>query len=189
MFTHLSTNENAGNLEFETVTYSAWSGVSTFNNAKASPEAQNCVPDKAALLTDNAPTLELLAVDRYEDERDGETVKAANHRLAVRWPAATETALVRYAALSEAKREEYVDEERYEPSLCFELRVNDGPWYILERWGDPYVPYAEFDDNYYGFYQKLEAAGYQTNDRVCVRAVLLGHIGVDDEKVENESES
>ena len=188
VFTHLSTNENAGNLEFETVTYSAWSGVSTFNNAKASPEAQNCVPDKAALLTDNAPTLELLAVDRYEDERDGETVKAANHRLAVRWPAATETALVRYAALSEEKREEYVDEERYEPSLCFELRVNDGPWYILERWGDPYVPYAEFDDNYYGFYQKLEAAGYQTNDRVCVRAVLLGHIGVDDEIVENESE-
>ena len=186
VYTDLGTGENGGDLDIETVTYSDWSAVKTFNNNLVPPEKQECVPDKSDLLTTDAPTLELLAVDRYNAGSEDDPIAAAYHRLGVHWPADTETALVKYAALSEKKRQQYVDDEKYEPILSFEFRINNGPWYILERWGDPYEPYICFDDHYSSVRQKIEAAGYKPTDRVYVRAVLFGRQGVDDEYVENE---
>ncbi len=188
VYTTLKTEESAGDLDIETVAYSDWSGVTTFNNSKASPEAQGCVPSKGALLNAAAPTLELLAVDRYDAERDGETIKAAFHRLVLHWPAETETALVRYTALSAEKRREYTDGEYYMPHVAYEMRVNDGPWIILDEFADTINTFFEIDDNYYTFYRKLEGAGYKPNDRVYVRAFLRGNQGFGDERIPNNSE-
>ena len=156
----------------KTVVYSDWSDVKTYSNANRTPEGQDCVPDVSALLTEAKPTLTALSSARRTVERDGIEVKATKYQLALRLPADTEAALVRFLALDGDVRESYTD-EYYNPHLIVEMRVGDGGWYSLT---DVSVnePYFDFDDDVYWIRDKMEAQGYEAGDPVFLRVSLWG---------------
>ncbi|MBQ6164900.1 MAG: InlB B-repeat-containing protein [Clostridia bacterium] len=156
----------------ELVSYSDWSEVKTYNNATASADAQDCVPDDIALNTTDAPTLTLLASERYDTERDGVEMKATRARFMVSYPEKTEDALAKYYALEPDVRQELTG-EYYDPDYVIEIRVGSGEWYVVD---DPNANdvFFWFDDDFYGTRDLLEAIGYQPEDPVYLRVSLYG---------------
>ena len=177
---NLRTEEDWGNWE-RTVSYSDWGAVKTYNNKTASAEGQDCVPDTAALLTKAAPTLRILATERYTVERDGVKMKATRFWLDVDYPAATAAAMARFYALPHDVREEFTG-EYYDPGMIIEIKVGTGGWYHFNTQGFN-DSYFEFDDDSYWQRDILEELGYQPGDPVYLRVRLAG-----DESRANEKE-
>ena len=167
--------------------WSDWGPVKTYNNKTASPEGQNCVPDKNALLTKNAPTLTALSTQRREIERNGVKMKATDVRLAVEYPAATLKALAKFYALDAETREE-LTEEYYEPALVYEMKVGSGDWYLLDS-ENANKRNWNFDDDVYWIRDHMEAQGYKTDEPVYLRVRLYGSYSYrteSDEKINAE---
>ena len=154
-------------------TYSDWGPVKTYNNASASSEGQDCVPNMTALNTKAAPTLRLLAKKRYDDGDDENPIKKTTFVFAFRYPEATRKELSKLYALGVTEEREALTGEYYDPSIVYELKVGNGDWFCLDQIGYNSA-YFCFDDGVYWFPDMLEALGYRPGDPVRLRARLYG---------------
>ena len=168
----------------EGVIYSAWGNVKTFNNASASPEKQNCVPDTGALKTAAAPELVPLSKKNDTVERDGVDLKTTVYRMVVRFPDKMKSALACFFALDDNDLHEEYTGERYSPNLVVEIRVGDGKWYYLYEY-DPFSPYFRFDDDNYQERGIMEELGYRPGDPVYLRTRLYGVYSYEIEETDN----
>ncbi len=175
VYNRLSVREGDEWSEYEDrINWSDWGPVKAYNNSLSAVDLQDCVPDMRALLTDAEPTLVALDRQRSEKELDDVTVKTTAYRFAVRYPADTKKALVRFYALDDNDLQEELTGERYDPKIVIEIRIADGEWYYFDSPNARY-PYFTFDDDVYWVRDLLEDLGYEPGDPVYLRVRLYGN--------------